>query len=123
MQCDCEVQSVCMSGGCCLWTIMRMWIMQRTLVATAPPRLRFVVLSDTTAPVVTAPADYELMADAVDCSRRHVGVHHRSMPDYSDTAVQWTATRVRRACTFGMKILNGRTQPWQTTTRLRAHVS
>ena len=77
-----EVQSVCMSGGC-LWTIMRMWT-ATDACGNSTTETQFVMLSDTTAPVVTAPADYELMADAVDYSRRHIDVHHMSMPDYSD---------------------------------------
>ena len=48
-----EVQSVCMSGGC-LWTIMRMWT-ATDACGNSTTETQFIMLSDTTAPVVTAP--------------------------------------------------------------------
>ena len=76
-----EVQSVCMSGGC-LWTIMRMWT-ATDACGNSTTETQFVMLSDTTAPVVTAPADYELMADAMDCSA-DTSASITGMPEYSD---------------------------------------
>ncbi len=76
-----EVESVCMSGGC-LWTIMRMWT-ATDACGNSTTETQFVMLSDTTAPVVTAPADYELMADALDCSA-DTSASITGMPEYSD---------------------------------------
>ena len=64
--------------------------------------------------------DYELMADAMDCSADIIS--NPGMPEYSDNcgAVDcWGAA----ACTFGMKILNGRTLARPTTLWLRVPAS
>ena len=71
----------CMSGGC-LWTIMRMWT-ATDACGNSTTETQFVMLSDTTAPEVTAPADYELMADAMDCSA-DTSASITGMPSYSE---------------------------------------
>ena len=61
-----DIQSVCMSGGC-LWTVMRMWTATDDCGNSTTVE-QFIMLIDTTAPVVTAPAPYNVDADADDCS-------------------------------------------------------
>ena len=61
-----DIQSVCMSGGC-LWTVMRIWTATDDCGNSTTVE-QFIMLIDTTAPVVTAPAPYNVDADADDCS-------------------------------------------------------
>ena len=61
-----EIESICMSGGC-LWTVMRMWTATDDCGNSTTVE-QFIMLIDTTAPVVTAPAPYNVDADADDCS-------------------------------------------------------
>ena len=87
-----NVQSMCMSGGC-LWTIMRMWT-ATDACGNSTSETQYIILSDTTAPEVTAPADFELMADAMDCSA-DTSASITGMPEYTDNcgAVDcWGAT-------------------------------
>ena len=75
------VQSMCMSGGC-LWTIMRIWTATDDCGNSTTVE-QYLMLSDTTAPEVTAPADYTVSADALDCSA-DISEAAAGSPDYSD---------------------------------------
>ena len=75
------VQSMCMSGGC-LWTIMRIWTATDDCGNSTTVE-QYLMLSDTTAPEVTAPADYTVSADAMDCSA-DISEAAAGSPEYSD---------------------------------------
>ena len=76
-----SVESVCMSGGC-LWTIMRIWTATDDCGNSTTVE-QYLMLSDTTAPEVTAPADYTVSADAMDCSA-DISEAAAGSPSYSD---------------------------------------
>ena len=75
------VESMCMSGGC-LWTIMRIWTATDDCGNSTTVE-QYLMLSDTTAPEVTAPADYTVSADAMDCSA-DISEAAAGSPSYSD---------------------------------------
>ena len=75
------VESMCMSGGC-LWTIMRIWTATDDCGNSTTVE-QYLMLSDTTAPEVTAPADYTVSADAMDCSA-DISEAAAGSPEYSD---------------------------------------
>ena len=58
------VESMCVSGGC-LWTIMRIWTATDDCGNSTTVE-QYLMLADTTAPEVTAPADFTVSADG-DC--------------------------------------------------------
>jgi hypothetical protein len=76
-----SVESMCMSGGC-LWTIMRVWTATDDCGNSTTVE-QYLMLSDTTAPEVTAPADYTVSADAMDCSA-DISEAAAGSPEYSD---------------------------------------
>ncbi|MDG1674298.1 MAG: hypothetical protein P8H88_02530, partial [Flavobacteriales bacterium] len=76
-----SVESMCMSGGC-LWTIMRIWTATDDCGNSTTVE-QYLMLSDTTAPEVTAPADYTVSADATDCSA-DISEAAAGSPSYSD---------------------------------------
>ena len=76
-----SVESMCMSGGC-LWTIMRIWTATDDCGNSTTVE-QYLMLSDTTAPEVTAPADYTVSADAMDCSA-DISEAAAGSPEYSD---------------------------------------
>ena len=59
-----SVESICMSGGC-LWTLLRIWTATDDCGNSTTVE-QYLMLADTTAPVVTAPADFTTSAGA-DC--------------------------------------------------------
>ena len=75
------VESMCMSGGC-LWTIMRIWTATDDCGNSTTVE-QYLMLADTTAPEVTAPADYTVSADAMDCSA-DISEAAAGSPEYSD---------------------------------------
>ncbi|MGB1481613.1 MAG: T9SS type A sorting domain-containing protein, partial [Flavobacteriales bacterium] len=76
-----SVESMCMSGGC-LWTIMRVWTATDDCGNSTTVE-QYLMLSDTTAPEVTAPADYTVSADAADCTA-DISETAAGSPSYSD---------------------------------------
>ena len=75
------VESACMSGGC-LWTIMRIWTATDDCGNSTTVE-QYLMLADTTAPEVVAPADFSVSADAMDCSA-DISESVAGSPEYSD---------------------------------------
>ena len=75
------VESMCMSGGC-LWTVMRIWTATDDCGNSTTVE-QYLMVSDTTAPEVTAPADYIVSADGLDCSA-DISEAVAGSPEYSD---------------------------------------
>ena len=75
------VESMCMSGGC-LWTVMRIWTATDDCGNSTTVE-QYLMVSDSTAPEVTAPADYIVSADGLDCSA-DISEAVAGSPEYSD---------------------------------------
>ena len=75
-----SVTSMCMSGGCA-WTIMRIWTATDEC-GNSTTAEQYLTLIDTTAPEVTAPAEYVATADG-SCNG-DISVEVAGMPIYTD---------------------------------------
>ncbi|MDA0729707.1 MAG: hypothetical protein O3C18_08470, partial [Bacteroidetes bacterium] len=76
-----SIDAYCMSGGC-LWTMMRVWTATDDCGNSTTVE-QYLMLTDNTAPVVTAPADFSVNADSEDCSA-DISEDAAGSPEYSD---------------------------------------
>ena len=109
------VESMCMSGGC-LWTIMRIWTATDDCGNSTTVE-QYLMLADTTAPEVTAPADYTVSADAMDCSA-DISEAVAGSPEYSDNCGD-TDCWGMSSLTLPTQTVTGHTPATRTTTMRR----